>query len=117
MMTVTRLRSHAVARRFLALSAFLFIGSCNAFQEPVTIAPAVHGIVYDAATRQPIDGVRIEVAGHITTTAANGSYSIADVPHGMQALTASKTSYATYVTDVQVATGVTEKKFYLQTMN
>lgn len=94
----------------------VFAANGNSVRDPIKLGPAVHGIVYDAATQEPIAGVRIEISGRVAMTNANGSYSIADVPHGMQALTASKGGYATYVTDVQVRSAANEKKFYLQRM-
>jgi hypothetical protein len=102
-----------VKRLLLALVALL-VFSCNTIDDPVSVGRAVHGIVYDAATQKPVEGVRIEIAGRATATAANGSYYLADTPPGMQALTASKSAYATYVTDVQVTTGLNQKKFYVQ---
>jgi hypothetical protein len=100
--------------RFLIVLIGVFIAGCNNISDPVQLGPAVHGIVYDVATQAPIPGVRIEVAGRVAITNSNGSYYLADVPKGLQVLTATRTGYAKYVTDVQVASDANEKKFYLQ---
>ncbi len=100
----------------IAVAVVLLIG-CNAINDPASPAPAVQGVVFDAASQQPVAGARIEIAGRIATTNANGQYYVAGVPNGAQALTASKDGYATYITDVRVTSDVNEKKLHLQPLS
>jgi Carboxypeptidase regulatory-like domain len=105
-----------VSRVLIVLLGVLMLAGCNHMNDPVQPGQPVQGFVYDAATQAAIADVRIEIAGRTAVSNANGYYAVADIPRGAQMLTATKPGYAPYVTDVQVASGANEKRFYLQRM-
>jgi Domain of unknown function (DUF1929)/Carboxypeptidase regulatory-like domain/Glyoxal oxidase N-terminus/IPT/TIG domain len=65
------------------------------------------GKVTDSATGNPIQGAAVSYAGGSTTTAANGTYTLANVMPGEVLVTVSKTGYATISRTQAVAGGTT----------
>jgi len=53
----------------------------------------ISGTVTDADTTDPIEGATVTAEGYSTTTAADGTYTLADLPVGSYTVTASATGY------------------------
>ncbi|HEV7810068.1 MAG TPA: carboxypeptidase regulatory-like domain-containing protein [Candidatus Limnocylindrales bacterium] len=83
-----------------SVASFIRIDT-NAGLQPGTI----HGTVTDSATNAPINGVTITNGPRSTTTAANGTYPIANVPSGEQTITFAAGGYATATRTQTVAGG------------
>jgi len=86
----------------LAACLGLSLASCGSDQKPIEIKGAkamgsVGGLVLDAATREPLEGVTVTlVAGSATasmTTDATGAFSFSEVPSGDVVVTLSKSGY------------------------
>jgi len=66
----------------------------------VPIAPAVanlYGVVKDAATGQPIQGVKVTIAGLVAYTNASGQYGFEGLTPGSYTVQFSKAGYETLV--------------------
>ncbi len=103
-------------RRLLLVSLVLLAAACNNVKDPVSVdlGPSVSGRVYDAATRQPIAGARVEVGNRHTMSADNGAYYVIGSGRGMQPLTASKAGYVTYTTGIIVDDSISPRDIYLE---
>ena len=68
--------------------------SCNP-SDPVDISGSISGVVYDAATNEPLQGVSVSLSplGKTTTTSQNGSYSFKDIDATTYRVQASKQGY------------------------
>lgn len=69
----------------------------------------ITGVVRNAANNQPVSGVVITVAGTnlSTTSGADGSYTLSNVPAGAQTLNASKSGFRSATVQVTVTAGQT----------
>jgi len=66
----------------------------------VPVAPAVanlYGVVKDAATGQPIQGVMVTIAGLVAYTNASGQYAFEGLTPGNYTITFTKDGYETLV--------------------
>jgi TonB-linked SusC/RagA family outer membrane protein len=76
---------------FLTGALLAVLGAAPLFaQETAT----VRGRVVDDATKQPIAGVQVSVAGHAALTAADGRYTISGVPAGNDTVRSRRIGYA-----------------------
>ena len=103
-------------RRLLLVSLVLLLAACNNIKDPVSVdlGPSVSGRVFDAATREPIAGVRVEVGERHTMSADDGAYYVIGSGRGMQPFTASKAGYAMYTTGIIVDEAVSPRDIYLE---
>lgn len=100
-------------RLLLLLIAAATMVSCDRpYDDGVSIGPAVYGVAYDAATNQPLPGVRVALGDHTRMTNVDGRYTI-DVPSGTYTLTATRPGYATVTMEVDVNEWLVEKTLYL----
>ncbi len=68
----------------------------------------LNGMVTDDDTGDPIEGATVQIGARSGTTAADGTYSIANVPVGTYDVTASKTGYtSSTVSDITITDGDT----------
>jgi len=74
------------------------------------------GHVFRAGTSQGVYGVEVSCAGIESTTRGDGSYTLTGLPGGTHALTARKTDYEYFSTDVTV-NGPTTKNIYITYSN
>ena len=93
-------------RVVLSLAVFLFAVAASTRITNEAPSPAsMRGFVYDGATYQAIDGVKIEIAGkNAAVSNANGAFDLANIEQGVQTITASKPGYVTYTATINVNT-------------
>jgi hypothetical protein len=101
------------ARLALALYALSFLG-CYEIDNPVDLTHSVAGTVRDASNNAPLEGVRVTVGGRTAMSAANGTYTITDLPKATLPLTAEKNGYTTLTGFVTVDVLITQKNLSLQ---
>ncbi|MCW5553736.1 MAG: carboxypeptidase regulatory-like domain-containing protein [Verrucomicrobiae bacterium] len=98
-----------VAAMFLCVAS-AEAASSTAFSPVITVdtrvvAVAVSGRVLDAASRAPISGAAVSLAGQNTSSSGAGLFSFASVSASGGALTVSKSGYATYTGSVPIPAG------------
>jgi hypothetical protein len=98
----------------LLAAVLLTLTACNQYEDfGVNIGPAVFGVAVDAATNEPLSGVRVEVGGLIAESGVTGSYYVGEVPKGTHTLKATKAGYATFTAEVAVNDSMVEKRVTL----
>lgn len=100
-------------RLALALYALSFLG-CYEIDNPVDLTYSVAGTVRDSVTNVPVEGVKVTIGGRSATSAADGKYSVTDLPKATLPLSAEKSGYTTTTDFVVVDVLVTQKNLSLQ---
>jgi hypothetical protein len=106
-----------LARLALAIFTLLSFTGCNDIGidiDPTDLQYSVAGVVRDAATNNPVEGVKVTVGSRTGTSAANGTYVVANLPKATLPLTAEKSGYQTLTTNVTVDVLITQKNLSLQ---
>lgn len=102
------------ARIALALYALSFLG-CYDFDNLVDLDHSVAGTVRDASNNNaPLAGVKVTIGGRSAISAADGTYSVTDLPKATLPLTAEKSGYTTLTDSVTVDVLITQKNLSLQ---
>jgi len=91
---------------FLLLLAFGMgqLGGCLSCA-PITEPGSISGTVVDATTGDALSGATVSVGSISTTTGANGTYKLENVPAGVPSVTASKSGYISDSKQVLVVGG------------
>ena len=74
----------------------------------------LQGHVYQAGTTDPVSAVSISCNNNLCVSAADGSFSLTDIPTGSYELTAQKQGYLDYSTTVNISSGTTTHDILLQ---
>jgi hypothetical protein len=101
-------------RLALALYALSFVGCTDIDLDPIDLQHSVTGTVRDSASNAPIEGVKVTIAGRSATTAANGTYTVPNLPKATLPLSAEKSGYTTATDFVAVDELMTQKNLSLQ---
>ncbi|HEY0156215.1 MAG TPA: carboxypeptidase-like regulatory domain-containing protein [Thermoanaerobaculia bacterium] len=102
-----------VARVALVLYAFSFLG-CEKIDDALDLSHSVTGTVRAASDNAPLEGVRVTIGGRAATSAANGTYTVTDLPKATLPLMAEKSGYTTLTGFVIVDELITQKNLSLQ---
>jgi Tol biopolymer transport system component len=90
----------------LLVAVVFLIGGCTTSSDTESVV----GIVTDASTNQPIEGVNVTVGGKSSLTNEHGEYGIDEIDKGTYTLTAEKTGFQ----DFSASVTVEEKKATLK---
>ena len=77
-------------RLALALYALSFAGCTDIDLDPIDLQYSVTGTVRNSATNAPLEGVKVTIAGRSAISAANGTYTVANLPKATLPYTAEK---------------------------
>ena len=103
-------------KKLLLATVLLTLAACNQYDDfGVNVGPAVFGVAVDAATNEPLSGVRVEVGDLNAVSGVTGSYYVGQVPKGTHTLKATKEGYATFTAEVSVNESMVEKRVLLST--
>ena len=79
---------------------------------------SISGFIYDSVTKQPVQGVIVEVWGQKSTSSFDGSYTVYNMPTGSWDVTYTKTGYNTMTTPISFVEGSSSSgNFYLVPSN
>lgn len=96
--------SRIIAALILSLTLVIVVG-CNSNNDNGTgngNTGSIEGVVLDVQSSVKISGASINCGGQNTTSGADGSYALPNIPVGTQTLTASKTGYVTHSSQVTI---------------
>jgi hypothetical protein len=86
-------------------ASLILLAGCNSNKDNGTgngDTGSLEGVVLDAQTSMKISGASVNCGGQSTTSGADGSYTLLNIPVGSQTLTAGKTGYAGYSRQVTI---------------
>jgi hypothetical protein len=78
--------------------------------EMITTTGTVSGVVEDAATSDPIEGVVVFIGAISATSNATGNYTLENVPQGVQTIEVQLENYVDYSSSVNITAGGTTTK-------
>ena len=103
---MTRPFGSFLSPRLLALG-FLAILACGDPNDPRLTTGALAGVVRDADTDAPIEGVTLVVAGIQGQTGSDGRFEVDSVPAGTHQLAATMAGYVGQTVEVEIQAGAT----------
>ncbi len=92
-----------------AVLCVLALAACGDPNDPRTTIGTLVGVVRDADTDTPIEGVSLAVAGIQGQTGSDGRFTIDSIPVGSQQLAATMAGYVGQTIEVQIRAGDTEE--------